>query len=462
MKSLELQPTYENILNSFDRDILGRSIDVLRFTELLNSIDGSFSIALDAQWGSGKTFFIKQTKLVLDAFNAHIDNPNAKDNERIYQIRDRIKLQSKSDLQPQISVYYDAWANDNDEDPILSLVYSILQSVSVDFSFSTDPVFLKIAANIADLITGKSYVALYEALQGQNALEHIRATKNLEAQITEFLDSLLAERGNRLIIFVDELDRCNPAYAVKLLERIKHYFNNDRITFVFSVNIAELQHTVRNHYGEGFNATRYLDRFFDLRVDLPPAKMERFYMEIGLNHDSYVYEKVCKTVIEQNHFSLREIVKFYHMTKIAAYEPMHDTQYSFAFSAGNTTLFCLMFLVPIMAGLKISDYPRYEAFIAGKDSSPLHDFFLNTEVGTNIRNNLLAPNECFDPTGNQRGMIVVKLEDKLNILYNALFVQQYTSRVYEIQIGKMSFDSQSKDTLLQAVSILSNFSNYDV
>ena len=61
---------------------------------------------------------------------------------------------------------------------------------------------------------------------------------------------------------------------MKLLERIKHYFNNDRVTFLFSVNVAELQHTVKTHYGADFNASRYLDRFFDLRVPLSKPKAE--------------------------------------------------------------------------------------------------------------------------------------------------------------------------------------------
>lgn len=463
MKNFELQPTYKNILDSFENDILGRNIDVLRFAELLNSLEASFSIALDARWGAGKTFFVKQVKLVLDAFNPHIDNPNADDNERVCQIWDRIKASSKPDLQPQISVYYDAWANDNDEDPILSLIYSILQSVSVDFSFSKDSGFLKIAASIAEAVSGKSIVAIHDALQKEDPIEHIRTTKNLQERIAEFLDSLLAERGNRLVVFVDELDRCNPAFAVRLLERIKHYFSNDRITFVFSVNIAELQHTVRKHYGEGFNATRYLDRFFDLRIDLPPAKMERFYEEIGLNHSYYIYEEVCKTIIRQHHFTLREIVRFYRMAKAAAYDPTHnEAQYNFAHSDGIATIFCLMFLVPIMIGLKICDYSRYEAFVTGKDSSPLHDFFLTTEVGTHIRNNLLAANECFDTGENSPEVILVNLEDRLNNLYHALFIQQYTSQVYKVQIGQMSFNNQSRDILLRTVSTLSEFSNYDL
>ena len=272
----------------------------------------------------------------------------------------------------------------------------------------------------------------------------------------------LTERGNRLVIFIDELDRCNPAFAIKLLERIKHYFNNSRITFVFSVNVAELQHAVRNHYGSDFDASRYLDRFFDLRIDLPPAKMDRFYDEIGLNHGSYIYEEVCKTVIEKNHFTLREIAKFYHMARAAAYAPTHDSrQYDFVFSTGKATHFCLMFLVPIMIGLKISDYSRYEAFVTGKDSSPLRDILINTDMGSSLRRSLLTNNETFDKEEQTDSIRFVSLEERLDALYDALFIRQYTSCAYEVRIGQMSFSCESKATLLRAVSALSQFADFD-
>lgn len=56
MKTFELQPTHENILDAFENDILNRNVDVLRFADLLDSIESSCSIALDARWGAGKTF----------------------------------------------------------------------------------------------------------------------------------------------------------------------------------------------------------------------------------------------------------------------------------------------------------------------------------------------------------------------------------------------------------------------
>ena len=46
-----------------------------------------------------------------------------------------------------ISVYYDAWENDNDTEPILSLIYEITKQLSVDFSLSDKKI-----VNVADVI----------------------------------------------------------------------------------------------------------------------------------------------------------------------------------------------------------------------------------------------------------------------------------------------------------------------
>ena len=111
--------------------------------------------------------------------------------------------------------------------------------------------------------------------RSESPLDSLKSKKELREKVNEFFNSLLPEKGNRLIIMVDELDRCKPSYAVKLLERIKHYFTNDRITFVFSVNTYELEKTIRKYYGDDFDAGRYLSRFFDLHISIPPVNMRK-------------------------------------------------------------------------------------------------------------------------------------------------------------------------------------------
>ena len=283
MKSLELQPSKENLLRTFEQNAIERNIDIFRFVSLLNVIEDNCSIALDGAWGSGKTFFVKQTKMVLDAYNKFIGSYDTSESNTVRKHVEDMQTGMRRepiDVQPEVSVYYDAWSNDNDIDPMLSLVYEILQTVNTDYSFKKGADCLKIAAAIADFFTGKKVTTLVEAFTQTDRLAALKEQKSIHTVISEFLESLLAEQGNRLVIFVDELDRCKPSYAVQLLERIKHYFSNERVTFVFSINTNELQHTVERYYGDNFDSCKYLDRFFDLKLSLPLIKDENLVISL--------------------------------------------------------------------------------------------------------------------------------------------------------------------------------------
>lgn len=59
MDFLSLKPTDENIMSTFETDLISRNSDVLRMASILQNIDRGASIALDAKWGAGKTFFCK-------------------------------------------------------------------------------------------------------------------------------------------------------------------------------------------------------------------------------------------------------------------------------------------------------------------------------------------------------------------------------------------------------------------
>lgn len=244
MKAYDLKPTNENLLKTYKEDTIGRNADLFSFTTILDTIDEGCSIALDGNWGSGKTFFAKQVKMVLDAHNAHISSETDEYKSEIVAVRNRHYGKLVPELQPQVCVYYDAWENDNDDDPILSLVYTILNSVETDFSFkSTDCV--KVGASIMEFFTGRNWEQLIVNLKGESPLDSLKEHKELEKLVGEFLETLLSEKGNRLVVLIDELDRCKPSYAVRMLERVKHYFDHENITFVFSVNTNELQHTIR-------------------------------------------------------------------------------------------------------------------------------------------------------------------------------------------------------------------------
>lgn len=457
VKAYDLQPTYENLLNTFTNDAIGRNSDVFHFIDILDSAEDNCSIALEGKWGSGKTFFVKQAKMVLDAHNDFLSYTCEEDRNKIKNIRDSFYQNLAPELQPQVCVYYDAWENDNDDDPILSLVYTILRSTESDFSFKNTSC-LKAAAGILEFFSGRSWTQLVESLKGENPLDKLKQDKAVEQRVHEFLESLLPEKGNRLVVFIDELDRCKPSYAVKLLERIKHYFTDDRITFVFSVNIDELQHTIRKYYGEGFDGSRYLDRFFDLRISLPSPNMQRYYQSLGFNGSNYIYDIVCDAVIKKYHFELREIARYLRLTKIAAYKPTHSNSFAFSFSDGQALQFCLFYVVPIMVGLKVLNVSKYTEFVEGRDYTPLLD--ISKAVPERIFDQLLDRNETYLKREEQSKTLVT-IESKLKSVYHALFVKNYTLDRQDITIGNLEFSARTKETLLRTVSLLSGYAMVD-
>jgi len=278
--------------------------------------------------------------------------------------------------------------------------------------------------------------------------------KDLEENLRKFFAEALIERGNRLIVFIDELDRAKPSYAVHLLEQVKHYLCIDNVTFVFSTNLAELQNTIKHYYGESFDACRYLDRFFDLRISLPLSDKKGFYNELGLNSGN-LPEKIVKKFIENYHLELREISRFYFQVKIAIYKPVNSgARYNFTFPDGKARWIILMVLVPITIGLKIVDSTLYDNFINGKDPKPLVDILNTKEFTEWIVKDLLDEDESLIE---EQGKKIVSAEKKIVELYKAIFSYDYSGTDYFKMVGIYQFDSDSKKFVMTASSMLSEY-----
>ena len=117
------EATEENVLSSFQEDSFQRNQLVMNFVHQLSNAQGPLSISLDAPWGSGKTFFVKQAKMLIDGIDLK--------DEFWEKIRTNMRDEDVARIQDMIPVYYDAWWNDNDTDPILSILYSIAENEEI-------------------------------------------------------------------------------------------------------------------------------------------------------------------------------------------------------------------------------------------------------------------------------------------------------------------------------------------
>ena len=147
--------------------------------------------------------------------------------------------------------------------------------------------------------------------------------------------------------------------------------------------------------------------------------------------------------------------KYLRLTKVAAYKATHGEGYSFSFSVGHGIEFCLLYVIPIMIGIKIHDMDVYEDFIHGKNYKPLLEVFNNIEDG--FFNELLNSNETFEAPDEKKTQI--SLEEKIKELYNVIFIKQYTRTEYRTSVGKYIFSKDTKEILLKVAGLLSKYTD---
>ena len=268
----------ENIETAWEDDLWDRKRLGIQLTNYVDRLQCGAVLVLDARWGEGKTWFVRHWQKHLEDENHNV-------------------------------IYLDAFANDYLDDPFLTIAAEISQafksSDNIDdadvnsFNEKTASVLISLAA-ILPVIAAKAglhWIGLGgagEALQevykdGKDVYdsvsdeitgklkEHIEKkieNHHLEKEtIQDFKKELnqLADKLEKPLVFIiDELDRCRPDFAIRLIERIKHFFDIPKIVFVLVMNKPQLLQSVKSFYGYDSEMNGdYLEKFVDFTVHLP-------------------------------------------------------------------------------------------------------------------------------------------------------------------------------------------------
>ncbi|WP_429018585.1 KAP family P-loop NTPase fold protein [Aeromonas allosaccharophila] len=267
-------------------ELAGDRLERARYAEFLTNYlaaegkQRNYVLNLNAEWGAGKTWFIKRWYMEL---KAHYP-----------------------------TVYIDAWQQDFSDDPLLTVISSIIDQLR-DATGKTVAIPDGIKSKLLGLLKVGGKLVLKSAIkkagwedsdfsvEGEDAdklvdtlcsnhkerYESIQYLKNeirqwVEAAVSANLDQL--DGQGRLdypaFMFIDELDRCRPSYAVEMLETIKHIFDIPGVVFVLATDTEQLQHAIKVIYGEGFDAQNYLGRFFQRRFTLNRKSRREFISNI--------------------------------------------------------------------------------------------------------------------------------------------------------------------------------------
>lgn len=435
MNKIEIKPTTENIINMIDKDAIGRNQYVAIFLEMLDNIDENFTIFINGDWGTGKTFLIKQIYTLLTYYNEYIKQELKEYNVQLEQIVEKDGFKELKLEKNYVPIYYNAWNNDSHIDPINSIIFNIIKEHDIlkDYQKESSDVIDKIASalDIVNIWSNGSVKELVSTLKGKDIIPEITTMENLKETLNILLDKLLIERGDKLVVFVDELDRCNPIYAIKLLERIKHFFDHENIIFVFSVNVKELTNTISNYYGQSFDSHRYLNKFFDVSIDLPQVNITNFMQFLGLNKNTYYFNKTVFEIINYYHFTMRDCIRYYQ--SISIIEDFANTHYGYGFNDDKGRDMMRIHLLPLLLGIKIIDLKSYIDIINGNGYEKFIEVIKQIET---VRHGLK-----YYMDKDQDGKISEESYNKqLLEIYNAIFnnksdsYREYANSVIELNI----------------------------
>ena len=123
--SLELKPTDENIIKTIESNVLQRNNNIKNFVKILYAMNEQNIISLNGDWGTGKTFFIKQVIEVIKCLSFENYTIDERLSDFIKNFEQDLK---ETDTKNQIfPIYYNAWEYDSNEDPLLTLIYSLIE-----------------------------------------------------------------------------------------------------------------------------------------------------------------------------------------------------------------------------------------------------------------------------------------------------------------------------------------------
>lgn len=232
----------------------------------------AYTIAIDSPWGTGKSVFLEKFENMLME-----DYPE--------------KIQV---------IHYNAWQNDfwkNAFEPFADTIFrhdlfwkelanETLRDTSkhlMDAAKNVGIAFLKAQlSSVVDIAyLEKAGIGFLDGLKeemdqspnsvGKEYRDYTESIQQLQNVMKNFLEERL--KDGKLVIIIDELDRCRPTFAIDTLEIIKHIMDVPNVVYIFALDVKQLGAAIKQVYGADTDATGYLMRFFSYYSRVPKANI---------------------------------------------------------------------------------------------------------------------------------------------------------------------------------------------
>lgn len=266
-----------------DIDLLDRGYfmgNIIKIIDGLSENQRGCCFAIEGGWGIGKTFVIENIEQQLN-----------------------LVINEETKQQQYFVFHYNCWQYDYYDEPLVAIISSMLASINKDSVIISEEIDSIVDAGwkvarkklieIAQIcIENKIGVNLF------TLMEDISAIKNNEKRLEFSFDKMFSfsqtvdevrkklkeiAKERTIVLFVDEIDRCIPQYAIKILERLHHIFCGlENIVVVMAIDRAQLEHSVEEMFGlkeNSIDVEKYLKKFIDFSVRLNNGRVNESFME---------------------------------------------------------------------------------------------------------------------------------------------------------------------------------------
>ena len=270
-------------------DILNRKEFVDQLVNLVNNIlvkKSSTSFALNGEWGSGKTF-------VLDMFQQELEQIQEQETgtNRFFVIR------------------YDCWKYDYYEEPLVAIVSTMITMIQKKIYLFEDSKEKREILGMLKAVGTTLFSIGSDALKEKIGIDVCKAVETIRKgaedgtaafekeqsydiyfifnQAMGRLAELLKKITNKytVIFLVDELDRCMPEYAIKVLERLHHLTEeNTNIITIISFDKKQLMTSIKQIFGYEEDS-KYLEKFIQFEIKMDYGKVSE---KITEKYEEYV------------------------------------------------------------------------------------------------------------------------------------------------------------------------------
>lgn len=304
-------------------DDLGHKAQIDSIRNLILKAQTPFSIGVSGRWGSGKTSVMKYLLASLGGKpTEHILNFKTVALEEKTQYDE---IATAHDVKPTDfkhihTIWFNPWEHEHHEEPMIGLLQEIhnhfstylqaqnkieeIASITIQSGLDMLGSYLKVGRNV-----GTNVKNIGEGYEKENFLS-VERNQKFKIAFQEAIKLLLLKddisktkkfKEARVVIFIDDLDRCEDATIATLLKEIKQYLSTKQCVFVFGYDRQHIEKSLsKTEVSTAKDARVYLEKLFQATFYIKEPKIAQI--------EKYVKSQLTLGVKE--HWYINEFIPF--------------------------------------------------------------------------------------------------------------------------------------------------------